>query len=96
MVISTRHRFRWVDRVPGEARYGAKERSEQLIASHLITEAQLEQASPSRRSRRRSPGARGLGVLEEQTLAEALSMYFGLAVLNLRRDTIEATRRPYP
>ena len=73
---------------------GAKERlGEQLIASHLITEAQLEQALAVQKESGGKIGQVlvGLGVLEEQTLAEALSMYFGLAVLNLRRDTIEAT-----
>jgi type IV pilus assembly protein PilB len=73
---------------------GAKERlGEQLIASHLITEAQLEQALDIQKESGGKIGQVlvGLGALDEQTLAEALAMYFGLAVLNLRRDTIEAT-----
>ena len=71
---------------------GTKQRlGDQLIASHLITEAQLERALAIQSESGGKIGQVlvGMGVMAEQVLAEALATYFGLAVLNLRRDTIE-------
>jgi type IV pilus assembly protein PilB len=69
-----------------------KERlGERLIASGLITQAQLERALAIQSESGGKIGQVlvGMGALGEQVLAEALAAYFGLAVLNLRRDTIE-------
>lgn len=73
-----------VDRTKG--RFG-----DLLIANGLITDTQLEEAL----EHQRQSGGRlgevlvGMGVLQEQALADALAEYFGLAVLNLRRDSVD-------
>ena len=63
---------------------------DQLIASNLITEAQLEKALEMQRD---SGGLLGevlvsTGALSEQALAHALASYFGFDVANLRRDNV--------
>jgi len=64
---------------------------DQLIASNLITEAQLEKALEMQRD---SGGLLGevlvsTGALSEQALAHALASYFGFDVANLRRDNVD-------
>ena len=64
---------------------------DQLIASNLITEAQLEMALEMQRD---SGGLLGevlvsTGALSEQALAHALASYFGFDVANLRRDNVD-------
>ena len=64
---------------------------DQLIASNLITEAQLEKALEMQRD---SGGLLGevlvsTGALSEQALAHALASYFGFDVANLRSDNVD-------
>jgi type IV pilus assembly protein PilB len=64
---------------------------DQLIASNIITEAQLEQALTMQRD---SGGLLGevlvsIGALNEQDLARALAAFFGFDVANLRRDAVD-------
>ncbi len=64
---------------------------DQLIASSLITEAQLTKALEMQRD---SGGLLGevlisTGALTEQALAHALASYFGFDVANLRRDNVD-------
>ena len=64
---------------------------DQLIGSHLITEAQLAQALEMQRE---SGGRLGevlvsIGALTDQSLAHALAAFFGFDVANLRRDDVD-------
>ncbi len=64
---------------------------DQLIASNIITEAQLQQALTMQRD---SGGLLGevlvsIGALNEQDLARALAAFFGYEVANLRRDAVD-------
>jgi type IV pilus assembly protein PilB len=64
---------------------------DQLIASNIITEAQLQQALNMQRD---SGGLLGevlvsIGALNEQDLARALAAFFGFDVANLRRDAVD-------
>jgi len=66
---------------------------DQLLASNLITEAQLEKALEMQRD---SGGLLGevlisTGALSEQALAHALASFFGFDVANLRRDNLDPT-----
>ena len=70
---------------------------DQLIASNLITEAQLTKALEMQRD---SGGLLGevlisTGALTEQALAHALASYFGFDVANLRRDNVDPTMTSY-
>ncbi len=70
---------------------------EQLVASNLITEAQLQKALEMQRD---SGGLLGevlisTGALTEQALAHALASYFGFDVANLRRDNVDPTMISY-
>ncbi len=71
---------------------------DQLIASNLITEAQLTKALEMQRD---SGGLLGevlvsTGALTEQALAHALASYFGFDVANLRRDNVDPTDHELP
>jgi type IV pilus assembly protein PilB len=64
---------------------------DQLIASNIITDAQLQQALNMQRD---SGGLLGevlvsIGALNEQDLARALAAFFGFDVANLRRDAVD-------
>jgi type IV pilus assembly protein PilB len=64
---------------------------DQLIASNIITDAQLQQALTMQRD---SGGLLGevlvsIGALNEQDLARALAAFFGFDVANLRRDAVD-------
>ena len=64
---------------------------DQLIASSIITEEQLQQALTMQRD---SGGLLGevlvsIGALNEQDLARALAAFFGFDVANLRRDAVD-------
>jgi type IV pilus assembly protein PilB len=64
---------------------------DQLIASNIITDAQLQQALAMQRD---SGGLLGevlvsIGALNEQDLARALAAFFGFDVANLRRDAVD-------
>ncbi len=64
---------------------------DQLIASNIITDAQLQQALTMQRD---SGGLLGevlvsIGALNEQDLARALAAFFGYEVANLRRDAVD-------
>ena len=64
---------------------------DQLIASNIITDAQLQQALTMQRD---SGGLLGevlvsIGALNEQDLARALAAFFGFEVANLRRDAVD-------
>jgi type IV pilus assembly protein PilB len=70
---------------------------DQLIASNLITEAQLTKALEMQRD---SGGLLGevlisTGALTEQALAHALASYFGFDVANLRRDNVDPMMTSY-
>ncbi|MGB8196094.1 MAG: ATPase, T2SS/T4P/T4SS family, partial [Acidimicrobiales bacterium] len=70
---------------------------EQLVASNLITEAQLQKALEMQRD---SGGLLGevlisTGALTEQALAHALASYFGFDVANLRRDNVDPSMISY-
>jgi type IV pilus assembly protein PilB len=70
---------------------------DQLVASNLITEAQLTKALEMQRD---SGGLLGevlvsTGALNEQALANALASYFGFDVANLRRDNVDPTMINY-
>jgi type IV pilus assembly protein PilB len=70
---------------------------DQLIASNLITEAQLTKALEMQRD---SGGLLGevlisTGALTEQGLAQALASYFGFDVANLRRDNVDPMMTSY-
>ncbi len=74
----------------GEA--GRQRLGERLVASGLITEAQLDEALAMQRS---GGGLLGevlvsMGFLTEQTLAQALASFFGYDVANLRREPIDS------
>jgi type IV pilus assembly protein PilB len=64
---------------------------DQLLASNLITDAQLQKALEMQRD---SGGLLGevlvsTGALSEQALAHALASFFGFDVANLRRDNVD-------
>jgi len=64
---------------------------DQLLASHLITDEQLQKALEMQRD---SGGLLGevlvsTGALSEQALAHALASFFGFDVANLRRDNVD-------
>jgi type IV pilus assembly protein PilB len=70
---------------------------DQLLASNLITEAQLQKALEMQRD---SGGLLGevlisTGALSEQALAHALASFFGFDVANLRRDNVDPTMINY-
>jgi type IV pilus assembly protein PilB len=70
---------------------------EQLVASNLITDAQLQKALEMQRD---SGGLLGevlisTGAMTEQALAHALASYFGFDVANLRRDNVDPTMISY-
>ncbi len=74
----------------GEA--GRKRLGEQLVASGLISEAQLDEALAMQSS---GGGLLGevlvsMGSLTEQALAQALASFFGYEVANLRRESIDS------
>ncbi len=74
----------------GEA--GRKRLGEQLVASGLITEAQLDEALAMQKT---GGGLLGevlvsTGTLTEQSLAQALASFFGYEVANLRRESIDS------
>ena len=77
----------------GESEVRTVRLGEKLIASNLITEAQLDQALEMQRD---AGGRLGevlvsLGALSEQSLAHALAGFFGFEVANLRRDVVDPT-----
>lgn len=70
---------------------------DQLLASNLITDAQLQKALEMQRD---SGGLLGevlvsTGALSEQALAHALASFFGFDVANLRRDNVDPTMINY-
>ena len=70
---------------------------DQLLASNLITDAQLQKALEMQRD---SGGLLGevlvsTGALSEQALAHALASFFGFDVANLRRDNVDPTMISY-